>query len=58
MVKKLPTVLCALSIIKKYHQFNSGIRRCCDAHYLFVRMGSLEFVTHQRWVTFMFSMGV
>ena len=59
MVKKLATALCVLSIIKKmYHQFNSGIHSCCDTHYLFLRMGSFKFVTHQRLVIFMLSKGV
>ena len=53
MLKKLATALCQLSIIRKtYHQFNSGM------HYLFFRMGSFEFVTHQRWVTLMLSKDV
>ena len=38
--------------------FNNGIHPCCDTHYLFLRMGSFEFVTHQRWVTFILSKGV
>ena len=59
MVKKLATALCALLIIKKmYHQFNSGMQPCCETHYLSLRMGSSEFVTHQRWVTFILSKGV
>ena len=59
MVKKLAISLSALSIIKKmHHQFNSGIHSCCDTHYLFLRMGSFEFVIHQRWVTFMLSKDV
>ena len=46
---------CALTIIKKtYDQFNSGIHPYCDTYYLFLRMGSFEFVTHQRPVTFAF----
>ena len=54
MVNKLATALCAPSIIEKmYRQFNSGIHPCCDTHYLFLRIGSFEFVTHQRCVTFM-----
>ena len=54
MVKKLATAARALTIIEQtYHQFNSGIHPCCDTHYLFLRMGSFEFVTHHRWVTFM-----
>ena len=53
MVKKLATILCVQLIIKKmYHQLNSGIHPCCDTHYLFLRIGSFEFVTHQRRVTF------
>ena len=57
--EKIGTAVRALTIIKKtYHQFNSGIHPCCDTHYLFLRMGSFEFVTHQRWVTFMLSKGV
>ena len=48
MVKKLATSVRALTIIKKpCHQFNSGIHPCCDTNYLFLRMGSFEFVTHQ-----------
>ena len=48
MVKKLATAARALKIIKqKDHQFNSGIHPCCDTHYLFFRMASFEFVTHQ-----------
>ena len=59
MVEKLATAFCALTIIKQTdHQFNSGILPCCDTHYLFLRMGSFDFVTHQRWVTFMLSKGV
>ena len=59
MVRKLLTDARTLTIIEKtYHKFNSGIRTCCDTHYLFLRMGSFEFVTHQRWVTFMLSKGV
>ena len=58
MVKKLETDFCALPIIKKtYHLLNSGMHPCCDACYLLFRIGSLEFVTHQRWVTFMLSKG-
>ena len=56
MVKKLATAALALPIIKQTdHQFNSGIHPCCDTHYLFLRMGSFEFVTYQRWGTFMVS---
>ena len=59
MVKKLATAVRPLTIIKKtYPQFNSGMHPGCDSHYLFLRMGSFEFVTHQRWVTFMLSKGV
>ena len=59
MVKKPSATFRALTIIKKmYHLFNSGIHQCCDNHYLFLLMGSFEFVTHQRWVTFMLSKGV
>ena len=59
MVKKLETDYCALTIIKKtYHLLNSGMHPCCDTCYLFFQIGSLEFVTHQRWVTFMLSKGV
>ena len=59
MVKKLVIAVSALSIIKKmYHQVNSGIHPCCDTHYLLLRMGSFEFVTHQRWVTLMINKGV
>ena len=59
MVKKLATAARALTIIKQTdHQFNSGIHPCCDTHYLFLRMGSFKFVTHQRCVTFMVSKGV
>ena len=44
--EKLATTLSALSFIKKmYHRFNSGIRPCCDTHYLFLRMGSFECYT-------------
>ena len=58
MVKKLATAACALPIIKQTdHQFNSGIHPCCDTHYLFLRMGSFEFVTPQRCLTFMVSKG-
>ena len=58
IVKKLATAVRALTIIKKtYHQFNSGIHLCWDTYYLFLRMGSLEFVTHQRWETFILSKG-